>query len=194
MPRVAPKKADFRPALASRHLAGYSPEKVMPLTYREQLKHPNWQRRRLERLNASDWECQDCGSKETTLHVHHKRYVRGRMAWEYSDEELMVLCEECHEVAHSVERQMAELFVGADRREALALFAGFNAQNDAVDQDVLSAAMDVDPLSFHIGVCANLLTFLGIYKIADVARYTASLTNEKSDARRICEKWFDSLR
>lgn len=29
MPRVAPEKADFRPALASRSIAGFSPEKIM---------------------------------------------------------------------------------------------------------------------------------------------------------------------
>jgi hypothetical protein len=76
------------------------------MTYAEQLKHPNWQRRRLERLSQANFECEDCGSKEKTLHVHHKQYIKGRMAWEYEDEQLMALCEDCHEDHHTTSGQL----------------------------------------------------------------------------------------
>jgi hypothetical protein len=72
------------------------------LTYSEQLKHPNWQRRRLERLNAVNFMCESCEETQKTLHVHHHRYVKGRMAWEYDDDELSVLCEDCHAQEHDV--------------------------------------------------------------------------------------------
>lgn len=72
------------------------------LTYSEQLKHPNWQRRRLEALQASYFTCEECGDAESTLNVHHKRYVRGRMAWEYENKELMVVCDSCHTDAHNL--------------------------------------------------------------------------------------------
>ena len=78
----------------------------MRLTYREQLLHPQWQRKRLERLAAANWTCCVCGAKDETLHVHHKQYLKGRMAWEYSDAELAVLCDPCHEQEH---REKAEL-------------------------------------------------------------------------------------
>jgi hypothetical protein len=70
------------------------------MTYKEQLLHPNWQRKRLEALSAVDFTCQGCYGKDETLHVHHKHYVKGRMAWEYDLTELAVLCEGCHEAEH----------------------------------------------------------------------------------------------
>lgn len=34
------------------------------------------------------------------LNVHHKYYVKGKSPWEYSDEALITLCEDCHKKAH----------------------------------------------------------------------------------------------
>lgn len=68
----------------------------MALSYREKLKDPRWQRLRLETLDLAEWSCAWCGDTETTLHVHHNFYVRGRQPWEYSTAELSVLCEHCH--------------------------------------------------------------------------------------------------
>jgi hypothetical protein len=70
------------------------------MTYREQLLHPNWQRKRLEVLQAAEFKCSCCYDGESTLHVHHKRYIKGRMAWEYEGEELAALCESCHGQEH----------------------------------------------------------------------------------------------
>lgn len=50
------------------------------MTYRQQLLHPNWQRKRLEMLSSAEYRCCNCGDGQTTLHVHHKHYVKGRMA------------------------------------------------------------------------------------------------------------------
>lgn len=50
------------------------------MSYLELLKDPRWQKRRLEILERDGWECQNCGGKDKTLHVHHKRY-RGK-PWE----------------------------------------------------------------------------------------------------------------
>jgi hypothetical protein len=38
--------------------------------------------------------------KNVYLHVHHKFYVRGRLPWEYQDEELTTLCNWCHWELH----------------------------------------------------------------------------------------------
>lgn len=72
----------------------------MTMTYKEQLLHPNWQRKRLEILARDDFTCCTCGATEKTLHVHHLRYVRGRMAWDYDNDDLTTCCEDCHAQAH----------------------------------------------------------------------------------------------
>jgi hypothetical protein len=71
--------------------------------YSEKLKDPRWQKRRLEILSRSDFKCDSCESGEKTLHVHHGIYIKGREPWEYEDELLHVLCEECHWIRHSCE-------------------------------------------------------------------------------------------
>lgn len=79
-------------------------------TYSELLRDPRWQRARLKRLDAAGWKCESCRSGETTLNVHHKRYVRGRAPWEYEDAELTVLCEPCHDKEHvAIENRTALL-------------------------------------------------------------------------------------
>jgi hypothetical protein len=66
------------------------------LNYYELLKHPKWQKKRLEVLEAANFECTSCGSKEKTLHVHHRYYEKGLKPWEYPDHSLLCLCEDCH--------------------------------------------------------------------------------------------------
>lgn len=106
---VAPEKAVFRPALPSHPLPGLSGTDMGTMTYGEQLKHPNWQRRRLDMLTKAGWMCQRCCSMEDTLHVHHKGYVKGRMVWEYQDNELLVVCNECHTNEHELMGEVQKL-------------------------------------------------------------------------------------
>lgn len=70
-------------------------------SYLEKLKDPRWQRKRLESLDLADWTCECCGDKSSTLHVHHKQYLKGREPWEYENDQLEVLCETCHSEEHS---------------------------------------------------------------------------------------------
>lgn len=76
------------------------------MTYSEKLKHPLWQKKRLEVLNRSDFTCGMCGSKEKTLHVHHGYYSRGLMPWEYPDDAYHCLCFDCHEARSLVENEI----------------------------------------------------------------------------------------
>lgn len=66
------------------------------MTYEEQLKHPLWQKKRLEIMNRDMFMCLSCKSTQKTLHVHHKWYKNGKMAWEYPDTCYKTLCEDCH--------------------------------------------------------------------------------------------------
>lgn len=76
-------------------------------SYFELLKHPNWQKRRLEILELANFECSHCSSKDKTLHVHHCYYQKRKKPWEYPDSALRCLCEDCHQ-----EAQDAQLALG----------------------------------------------------------------------------------
>lgn len=80
----------------------------------DQYKTPQWQKRRLERLEASGWVCEACDADEQQLHVHHKRYVAGRKVWEYADNELSVLCESCHARHHEKADRLKKLLAQLD--------------------------------------------------------------------------------
>lgn len=69
------------------------------MTYKEQLKDPRWQKKRLEIMERDGWQCQCCFDRDNTLTVHHKKYDNGKMAWEYENELLITLCEDCHTIA-----------------------------------------------------------------------------------------------
>ncbi len=34
------------------------------------------------------------------LQIHHKKYIEGRMSWEYEDDDLVTLCKQCHTSLH----------------------------------------------------------------------------------------------
>lgn len=65
-------------------------------TYWEQLQDPRWQKRRLELFEDRGWQCECCGEKTKQLHVHHRYYRRGMMAWDYPLSALNAFCEDCH--------------------------------------------------------------------------------------------------
>ena len=68
-------------------------------SYFEKLKDPRWQKKRLVILQRADFTCEWCGEKERTLHVHHGYYERTKDPWDYADDTLRCLCDECHEMA-----------------------------------------------------------------------------------------------
>jgi 5-methylcytosine-specific restriction endonuclease McrA/ribosomal protein S27AE len=42
--------------------------------------------------------------KSILMHVHHKRYIKGRNPWEYNNEDLITLCNWCHWKLHENEK------------------------------------------------------------------------------------------
>jgi len=65
--------------------------------YLQKLRDPRWQKKRLEILERDNWKCQCCWDQESTLTVHHRRYLPGKEPWDYPGEYLVTLCGECHE-------------------------------------------------------------------------------------------------
>lgn len=71
--------------------------------YKSLLKHPLWQRKRLEIMQRDGFTCQICGkgiNDGTPLNVHHKKYIFGMKPWEYTNDNLITLCENCHKTQH----------------------------------------------------------------------------------------------
>ncbi len=75
-------------------------EKFAETPYGRKLRHPKWQRARLEAMQLAGWNCTRCGDTETPLEVHHTTYRAGAEPWEYPLAELRVFCERCHEFEH----------------------------------------------------------------------------------------------
>lgn len=69
------------------------------MTKADEYKHPKWQAMRLKTLERYGFKCAVCDSTEKTLHVHHRRYHKGKKIWECEDCDLTVLCEDCHKEA-----------------------------------------------------------------------------------------------
>lgn len=64
--------------------------------YGDQLKKPEWQRKRLEVFQRDEWTCTYCGDKTEELHVHHLEY-RGK-PWEAEINKLRTACCDCHKM------------------------------------------------------------------------------------------------
>lgn len=66
------------------------------MDYKELLKSPKWQKKRLDILQRDDFKCTICGDGETQLHIHHLRYCKNPI--EQPNEDLVTLCKDCHEL------------------------------------------------------------------------------------------------
>jgi len=67
------------------------------IEFKDQYKHPLWQKKRLEILERDDYKCCDCKASDKQLHVHHGYYERDVYLWEYGSDTLWTLCADCHE-------------------------------------------------------------------------------------------------
>jgi 5-methylcytosine-specific restriction endonuclease McrA len=76
------------------------PTRASYMTYAEQIKSPQWQKKRLEILGNHSFKCLLCGNTESELHVHHILYEKNKMIWDYPNHMLVVLCDNCHKKIH----------------------------------------------------------------------------------------------
>lgn len=76
------------------------------MTYAEKLADPRWQKKRLEILERDGNHCTNCGEPKTSLQVHHLYYEWGVEPWEYPDDAMQTLCEQCHEIATLESRRL----------------------------------------------------------------------------------------
>ena len=69
--------------------------------YIEQLNDKRWEAFRKFIFAVRGKKCEMCGGTHI-LQVHHPKYKGGRLAWEYTCNEVQVLCKECHEKVHNI--------------------------------------------------------------------------------------------
>ena len=77
-------------------------------SYSDLLRDPRWQKKRLEVLSAAGFKCEDCGSSDKELQVHHCLYKKGFQPWEYENHWFMSLCNDCHLWRQKVEKSIHE--------------------------------------------------------------------------------------
>lgn len=134
----------------------------MTKSYAELLRDPRWQRRRLEVLARERFTCESCFSREKTLNVHHSIYRKGAAPWEYSDEELAVLCEDCHASWHEESRRLllALGHVHDHRRKEILGYAetiaAVSASRHLDSRQVVQELAREAPEGYLSGLCAAL--------------------------------------
>ena len=158
-------------------------------TYSDLLRDPRWQRKRLEVLNFADWHCERCGDGDSTLHVHHKRYVKGRAPWEYDIQELAVLCAACHDCEHELAVQRTEFLSRMDLDgpcgidDLMALVAGFVDSRGGLDDrrsEITARFRGNSPAAFAWGTMVGNLSWFGVS--SDGAVRLATLTDPPSQS------------
>jgi len=74
--------------------------------YSDKFKDPRWQKKRLEKLEDSLFECENCGDGGKELHVHHRHYEKGKSPWDYDNDDLIVYCSDCHKEWHEMKEKL----------------------------------------------------------------------------------------
>jgi hypothetical protein len=114
--------------------------------YSKKLLDPRWQKKRLETLSRYNWTCQICGSKERTLHVHHRRYLPGKDPWDVPDELLVALCYICHEGEQEMEAAIYDLVAMVKEKffshEVQRLSNAFHSLNTEQISEIFSSSLE----------------------------------------------------
>ena len=114
--------------------------------YREKLKDPRWQKKRLQILQRDEFICQCCFDSESTLHVHHK-YYNNCDPWDIPDSALVTLCAECHEEEGNCIKDTLHML-----RRVIADCGGMSSDIDVLIQSLAKTSTSNRPL-FYMEWC-----------------------------------------
>jgi hypothetical protein len=160
------------------------------------LRDPRWQKLRLRCLERSEWKCEHCDSGEKTLHVHHKRYIKGRKPWEYDADQLEVLCESCHEDTHKLKETLDEIFATTDsfqRPDIVSIVGGYLDGWGFLDDDIAEKTK-IDKGGFWLGSIAALIgSSSGAVCEEILSKLVAQPNVVAENARAACQEWLDFI-
>jgi len=100
------------------------------LLHRQYLQSPAWKAKRMEALESYGCVCNRCGKYGND--VHHKTYKR--VGNEHL-EDLEVLCRDCHEAHHAIERSLRGRKQGHKAYHVKAMFAALSEDQKKMLQD-----------------------------------------------------------
>lgn len=155
------------------------------LSYQEQIKRPEWQKKRLEILQIHNFKCDICNSKTTELHVHHRFYINNRKIWEYDNDVLQVLCKFCHNNLH--EKDKNKIILNKKEIDLLNLIKDNNYSIDSIIciikkdinlDDIFTNKQIYTAISDLIGYCCKNKKE-DLYFALDVLDVYANLKNGK---------------
>lgn len=72
------------------------------MNYKQQLNDIRWKEKSRQVKERDNFVCQKCGAnsktlpKDSNLNVHHIRYLKNTLLWDYPNEYLITLCKACH--------------------------------------------------------------------------------------------------
>lgn len=183
-------------------------------TYSELLKDPRWQRKRLEIMQRDRFLCAECFQGEKTLNVHHKYYKSGHAPWEYPDDALVTLCEDCHknvsESTKTIKECMAKF--SPNQLEQLSgyahgismskkLFESDGYTPRSIDESLrveLNAPITcgfMDALEVRADMVSDLIDPDGKVSIAALLRAACAVAEERGKRREAeCKAIFDALK
>lgn len=72
-------------------------------SYQTLLSDKRWQKKRERILERCFGICENCGAINEFIEVHHCYYRYGRYPWQYPDQSLLGLCQQCHKERHKIE-------------------------------------------------------------------------------------------
>lgn len=144
------------------------------MKYSDKLKDPRWQKMRLEILNRDEFSCQRCGDSESTLHVHHLSYEKGKEPWDYVLENFMTLCQSCHDSEYECRSKYEKELLDAIRIKGFAY--------DDVDR--IATSFSKIPMAYPPEVTATIIEFALTYAFQEITNWFWDETHKKIEKRK----------
>jgi hypothetical protein len=118
-------------------------------------------------MQRADFKCEECGNDEVTLHVHHTYYEKNHTPWEYPDESLQCLCENCHQTITNTQNLLNEqLRKLRGRSDCLQRLLGYALGIESeIDPD-----MPIEVFSIEVAVGLAHFWFIPEYEVLHALR------------------------